>query len=848
MNTGHISRSKKSSPLRKERERHSWTQSEVAERLGTNQINVSRWENGITTPSPFYRQRLSELFEKNPQELGFLPENDTETETPLDISISDTIHTQLLWRVPHRRNPLFTGRTKALASMNDYFNAQSQNSLPLALSGLGGTGKTQIAIEYAYLHQKDYQAIFWLSGSRHDALYADFVELATLLQLTQRDEQDQDAVIRAVKRWLNTHTRWFLILDNIDNLNMINEFVPMLDKGHMLITTRLQALGAFAHKFEIENMRQEESVTFLLRRIKSIQASDAFAEIGCEERRLAEEICTELGCLPLALDQAGAYIEETRCGLARYLQLYQTSRSQLLSLRGDTAMGHPDSITTTWSLSFQQIAQASREAADFLHLLAFLSPEAIPEEILTLRTNKPEPELQLAASNPLKLDAIIKLLMRYSLIRRNPEEKTLHIHRLVQAVLRDGLAQEEQRTWARRAIHAVDSAFPVVEHQNWHLCQRILPHALSCAFYIQEYHLAFPEAAHLLYKAAAYLMTRGNYEQAEPLLLNALSIQQSILGENHPDTARTLNDLGDLYFIRGSYKEADSYLQKALSVRQQVSGTNHPDVAETLNRLANLYRTQGNYNLAIPAELEAIKISKAVFGGSNLLVAKSYYNLAKIYEAQGDYQQAEKYCKLALQIQEQLLGETHPIIPSSLNRLARIQHKQGKLELAMQRNQKALELRRHTSGLEHEHIATILNSIVEILHDEGKYQEAQPMIEQAYTIQEQALGNEHPYLAYTLRNRGYNFFLQSNYTESEAAYKRAICLREQKLGVAHPYTAILYFDLAKLYICVDRFDDAEVHYHKALEIYIKTYGANHPATSRISEEYMMMLEENTKSI
>ncbi|HAG97900.1 MAG TPA: hypothetical protein DCL75_03315 [Ktedonobacter sp.] len=470
------------SRLKREREQRGWTQSELAERIGTTQVNISRWEKSVTVPGPYYRQRLGELFEKSIQELGFIPQiNEERNEEISPISDTDA-HTSTppipsnpplpIWNVPHRRNPFFTGREEILVHLHDALRSNQTAALTQAqaISGLGGIGKTQIAVEYAYRYRDNYQAIFWMNASSHDALSADFVILAALLDLPEQHEQDQDIVVRAVKRWLTTQSHWLLILDNVDNLEMMIDFLPVNGTGDVLLTTRLQALGTSAQSIEVEKMGLDEGVKFLLRRTK-VLVPGASPNQAMEEHRAqqaqATEIVIALDGLPLALDQAGAYIEETRCGLSQYLNLYGTRRKELLMRRGRFPIDHPDSVAATWSLSFQQVEQASQAAADLLRLLAFLDPEAIPEEIITLGAAELGPALGAAASDPLQVDSIIELLLRYSLIRRTPEVKSFSIHRLVQAVLKDGMERDMQRVWAERATRAVNRAFPDVELQTW---------------------------------------------------------------------------------------------------------------------------------------------------------------------------------------------------------------------------------------------------------------------------------------------------------------------------------------------------------------------------------------------
>jgi tetratricopeptide (TPR) repeat protein len=853
MSTEEAPNAKKSSSstisrLKRERERRGWTQSELAERVGTTQVNISRWEKSVTTPSPYYRQKLAELFGKSIQELGFITESDEErNEEIASFSDAPDSHASFLnlpiWYVPLRRNPFFTGREEILVHLYNELRNNKAAALTQAqaISGLGGIGKTQIASEYAYRYRDHYQATFWINASSRDALSSDFVMLAALLNLPEQQEKDQDIVVRAVMRWLSTHSYWLLVLDNVDDLEMIVDFLPVNNTGDVLLTTRLQALGTVAQRIEVEKMGLDEGVIFLLRRTKVLTPGTSIDQVPKESRSQAAEIVIALDGLPLALDQAGAYIEETRCGLSQYLDLYGMRRKELLMRRGRFPIDHPASVAATWSLSFQQVEQESPVAADLLRLLAFLDPEVIPEEIITSGASELGPTLEMAANDPLQVDTIIEFLLRYSLIRRIPELKSLSIHRLVQAVLKDGMERDTQRLWAERAIRAVNRAFPDVEMQTWERCQRCLPHAQVCAISSEEYMLAFPEAARLFNEAAAYLGMHARYGQAELLLLRSLAIRQKLLEVNHPDTARTLNDLGVLYFNQGKYQEAESQLQEALAIRQQVLGEEHPDVAQTLHNLANLYRAQGAYMKAEPFYLRALHIREATSEIAPLLLAQSYYGLAKLYHSQEKYQRAEKLCRQALHIQEQHLRERNPMIASTLNMLAKIYQGQNKLDQAREINMRALLIRENTSGVDHPHVATILNSLVEIYHAQGLYREAESLIAKALRIHEQSLGWEHPFMAYSLSNRAENCFLHGDYDQAESYYKRALAIREQNLGFDHPHTASTYYHLANLYSTLERFEEAEAFYRKALSIREYAFGLEHPVVANTLKSFITLL-------
>ncbi len=804
--------------LRRERELRGWTQSEVAERIGSTRGNVWRWEKGTTVPSPYYRQKLGELFGKSIAELDLLPENEEERGGEEEVHISTNAAPPIpsptalpIWSVPYRRNPFFTGRNEILTHLYTILRSIRTATLTQAqaINGLGGIGKTQIALEYAYRYRDDYQAIFWINASTRETLNTDLAALVTTLGLPEQYERDQDIVLPVIKHWLATHAQWLLILDNVDTPEMITDFLPAHVKGDVLITTRLRAWGTIAQGIEVEKMGLDESVNFLLYRTRVLLPGSSLDQAPQENKIQAAEVFAALDGLPLALDQAGAYIEETGCGLSQYLDLFATRRNELLLRRGRYPINHPDSVAATWSLSFQQVEQECPAAVDLLKLFTFLDPESIPEEAITLGAEELGSSLEPVARDPLQIDCIIELLLRYSLIRRNSEARSLSIHRLVQAVIKDSMDEETQRMWAERAIRAMNLAFPDVEPltgvelQTQERCQRFLPLMYMCKAHSEEYALIIPEAANLFNKAAAFLITRGSHGQAELLLLRVVAIRQQIMETDHPDYARALNDLGAVYQKQGKYQESEPLLQKALVIRQRVLGETHPDVAETLYVLANLYRAWGKYAEAEPFYLQSLRIRETISSTDDFLVALSlalsYYGLSKLYNSQKKYEQAEKFCICALDIQEQRLEKEHPVLASTLIILAKIYQGQNKLDLAKKMNMRAIEIREKASGASDPRVATIANNMAEIYHTEGKHMEAEPWIKQALRIHEQTLGWEHPYMAYSLNNQADNYFSKEDYSQAEMYYKKALAIRERQLGFDHPHTVFSYYRLARLY-------------------------------------------------
>jgi tetratricopeptide (TPR) repeat protein len=333
----------------------------------------------------------------------------------------------------------------------------------------------------------------------------------------------------------------------------------------------------------------------------------------------AEAIVTAMDGLPLALDQAGAYIEETRCSLSDYLNIYRMQRSNLLQQRGQLSIGHPDPVATTWSLSFQEIERTNRAAADLLRLCAFLSPDSIPEELITAGSADLGGALKSIAADLFKFSEAMREVLRYSLLQRDARSKTLSVHRLVQAVVKDGMNQRTQQLWAERAVRAINRVFPTNEVQYWPLCQQYLPHVQECITHINQWNMIFSEAAQLLDHAGVYLYKRGLYTEAKPLLDQALTIYKQALGTAHLTTVMCINNLALLYEAQGQYDQAKALYQQAIDISERVEGSKHPFTADALYVLAQFYLNQDQYIQAEPLLRWALAIYQNVFGPAHPL-------------------------------------------------------------------------------------------------------------------------------------------------------------------------------------------------------------------------------------
>ncbi len=739
------------------------------------------------------------------------------------------------WNVPYVRNSFFTGRDPLLTRLHEQLSQSKSAALnqSAALSGLGGIGKTQTAIEYAFRHHDEYAAVFWVRADSRETLTTDYVAIARLLSLPGHDAQEQMQVVATVKRWLEEHEGWLLILDNADDLSLLPDFLPHEGKGHLLLTTRAQATGKLARSLSVEKMEMAEGIQLLLRRAKLLDEDEPLDNLTSNIRKAAQKLVEELDGLPLALDQAGAYIEETGCSLSDYLTLYSRRRLALLKRQSSMGSDYPHTVASTWALSFAQVEQADPAAADLLRLCAFLHPDAIPEEIITEEATELGPHLQEVAVDPLLFNEAIHLLRRYSLIKRDAETKLLYIHRLVQVVLKESLDPETQRQWAERTVRAVNAAFPHEEYPSWERCERCLPHALLCAELIPQHSFSFPEAASLLDGVGRYLLLRSQYAQAEPLLQQALTLRQQVLGAEDAETADTLNTLAYLYVLSGRYQQAERLVQPALDIYERVLGPEHSQVAFALNTLASIYMCTGRYVQAEPLLMQALSIREQALGPTHHLVAEILNALAFLYDSQGQYAQSEPLYQRALALCEQAVGPEHPDTLSVLHNLATVYIFTGQYEQAEALLRRALTLRERVQGVESSDTIISLLVLGYLLTLLGQYQEAEALLQRVQTLSERVLGLEHPatlraplYLAHVAQ-------AQQQDALAESLYQQALSSFEQVLGPRHPTVSETLTGLGRLYMRMGDYAQAGPLLQRALIINEDAYGSDHPQTATV---------------
>jgi tetratricopeptide (TPR) repeat protein len=684
-----------------------------------------------------------------------------------------------IFHIPYQKNKYFTDRDEIISQIRKNFEAgESMQSL----TGIGGIGKTQTAVRYAHKFRDQYRAVLWARAQSRETLVSDFADAAVLLHLLEKNEPDQMLAFNAFREWLGRTNSWLLILDYSDDLAMAEEFTIGNRNGHVLITTLSHGVGKVTIPNEVPKWGLQEGALFLLRRLGKIHLEASMDEAPGNLRSQAEALSTLLDGLPLALDQAAAFIMEMQSTLAEYIELYHSEHRELLSKRGQISNGHPDSVAASFSMSFRQVRGINPATVDLLRLCAFLDADEIPEEIFQLGAEVLGESLGSVAVNQIRIIETIRDCGRFSLLRRNPEARTVSLHRLVQVFIKEEMGRESQRLWAERAVLAVNKTFPSLEFDNWPACERLIQHALTLAKHIKEHNLVIPDAGRLLNHAARYLKERARFAEALPLYQQSLAIYETALGPEHILVAAALNNLALCLQSMGKYMETEPLYKRALSIYERKLNPEDKEIAAALNNLAMLYRVQKKYSEAEPLYKRCIEIYEKALGPENPELATALSNLAELYDSLKEYGKSAPIHERSLILREKALGSGHPDIANTYNNLAVHYYSQGMYTEAEYHYNRALNVFEKALGPKHTKVATAQSNLAGLYKARGNFYKAEALYKLALGIFEKALGNEHPDVAETLKSLAIIYGLQGKHAKAESFNKRALAILEKAVG------------------------------------------------------------------
>ncbi|MFJ4826856.1 FxSxx-COOH system tetratricopeptide repeat protein [Streptomyces bacillaris] len=767
-----------------------------------------------------------------------------------------------IWNVPPR-NPGFTGRSLVLERMRDQLGGGMAVVLPQpqTLYGLGGVGKTQVALEYVHRFMADYDLVWWISSEQSDDVIASLAELAVRLgaqggeDMAAASQEAVDLLRRGVPS-----DRWLLVFDNADDPETLRRHFPQGGSGHILVTSRNQSWSQHGDALPVDVFLREESVEHLQRRAPGLSDEDA------------DQVATAVGDLPLAVEQAAAWIAETATPIDTYLEQLARQAPQVLAL--NQPAGYPEPVAATWNISIARLKERSPAAVRLLQLCAFFAPEPISANLLyskeMIEALKPyDSSLQ----EKLVLGRVIREIGRFALAKVDQVSNSIQVHRLVQAVIKAQLSEEEQRE-ARHVVHRIlagarpDDDEPIDNPETWPRFATIWPHlGPSDARHCKE-----PETRRLLIDRVRYLWkrgdvrtawtlgeelrqtwlemlgerdlqylylcfhlsnilrTRGRYVEAKELDEFTLRRQREVLGPEHPHTYMTTSSLAIDLGLLGDYERAIELATEAHEGFGQIFHDSHPRTLAAANNLALNLRSIGQYARAREIDQDVYDRRTEVLGAKHPYSLSSAMNLARDLREVGRYEDSVGLLSRTYESFKETLGRTYPTTLSAAKSLAVSLRRAGRLEDARRLTvaTRARYKAKYTSA-NPDSLACDLNLAAD-LFAAGEAVEARDTAQEVVDQYMKVPGEKHPYTLAAQNNLGVYLSGTGEAERAEQILTLVVASMRERFGREHPNTLFCVMNLANA--TADRGDlplVLETEHRLAVQLR-QALGAHHPET------------------
>ncbi|KAB2098597.1 hypothetical protein AG0111_0g13155 [Alternaria gaisen] len=737
---------------------------------------------------------------------------------------------------------------------------QCQRQKTHVLRGLGGMGKTQLAVEFARRHHRRFSSVFWLDGRSEDILKRSIASCAGRIppgQIPETSRQyaadasaDIDAVVKDVMAWLARpdNTAWLLIFDNVDreytaqggdpDAYDVRRYLSGADHGSVLVTTRLARLEQLGESQQLGKVSTAQGQAILESWYK--RKHDA-AE--------SEGLLALLDGLPLAIAQAGAYLQESGVGLATYLRFYEQQWSELMAsddLADAPLQDYPErSVWTTWAISYQAIRERHEHTANLLLLWSFLDNKDLWHGLFAAACSRSALVAKMLsewvgdiASSEIKFSGAMQLLCNYSLAEQMQDTGSYATHPVVHQWAHHSQGKRFAAELSRLAVVAVGWAVPESSTRDYAALQRrLLLHAQACSSQVVKRKTVWDrgaavgsnedinedqkretvlDAVHML---GVLYANQGRLGEAEQMYERALQGYEEALGRNHSSTLNTVNNLGLLYKNQGKLGEAEKMFERALRGKEEALGVGHSSTLDTVGNLGNLYAAQGRLDEAEQMYERALRGKEEALGVGHSSTLDTVNNLGLLYKNQGKLGEAEKMFERALRGKEEALGVGHSSTLNTVNNLGNLYKNQGRLDEAEKMYDRALRGKEEALGVGHSSTLDTVNNLGNLYADQGRLGEAEKMYDRALRGYEEALGVGHSLTLNTVNNLGALYAAQGKLDEAEQMFERALRGKEEALGVGHSSTLDTVGNLGNLYADQGRLGEAEQMYERALRGY-----------------------------
>ncbi len=762
-----------------------------------------------------------------------------------------------IWSVP-QRNPIFTGRSAILEGLRNRLSTTVTAVMPQALFGLSGVGKTQVALEYAHRFAADYDIVWWISAEQPALVRAALAELGERLGLPPGATVNEtaEAVLDALRRG-EPYRRWLLVFDNADSPEAIQAFLPQ-GPGHILLTSRNRAWGRQATAVEVDVFERDESVALLRRQVSGLSLEDA------------DLLAEQLGDLPLVIEQAGAWLAATAMPVSRYLDLLETQLPKVLS--ENPPPGYEQTPAATWRLSLERIREHMPAAARLVEVCAFFAPEPIPTQWLSHeRFVGLLAPLDPTLSDPLLVERLVQEIGKYALIRIDSGQASIELHRLVQAVIRDGLPAQE-RAQNRKHVHEILAAVNPKdpdEPANWPAYRRIRRHLEPTGTLdsmTQTVRQLVADMVRYLWNTSDYqgsqdlgeraltawrsanagaddLVTlRLRLELANPIRSQAKYVEAQAIdedvyralleqqGADHPYTIRSISGrAADLRGL-GRYQEAHALDIEALDRSLRVHREDNPSTHRVMNNLAVSLRLIGDFAGAADLDERTYRASRGIYADRSPPVQPSVRgpNLGRDYRDLGQFEDARVLLEQTRELSKKVRGEEHSETFQVGRLLAVTYRKLGEIALAHALTREVLPGLERRLGSSHPDTLACLNDLASTLSALGDDRGARRTAEQALRKYQDRLGPDH---AFTLACENNLAIFMRKLGDEESARPLTELVVERftaKLGSDHPYTLACLVNKGNELFDLGDHQAAAVIDRDVRDRLVRVLGADHP--------------------
>ncbi|WP_095934110.1 FxSxx-COOH system tetratricopeptide repeat protein [Streptomyces sp. Tue6028] len=780
-----------------------------------------------------------------------------------------------IWNAPQRNNT-FTGRNVILDHVRDQLSGGISVVLPQpqALFGLGGVGKTQVALEYVHRFMADYDLVWWISAEDPGNVVSSLAELAARIGAPGGEDinvASQEAV-QMLGRGAPTK-RWILVFDNADDPAKLTRFFPTGGGGHILVTSRNQAWAQEGASLPIDVFLREESIEHLTRRASGLTTEEA------------DQVATAVGDLPLAVEQAAAWLAETATPIDDYLRQLAEQTTEVLDL--NQPADYPKTVAATWNISIARLRENSPASVRLLQLCAFLAAEPISVHLLyskemidALRPYDP------ALQESLLLGRVIREIGRFALAKVDQVSNSIQVHRLVQAVIRSQLTEEEQRH-ARHIVHTVlagcrpDGDEPIDDPETWARFAVIWPH-LSAS---DARNCTEAPTRRLLIDRVRYLWKRGEFAGAQALAEDLLEHWKPALGEDDVQYLYLRCQLGNILRSQGRYVEAREINTELLERQKRVLGPSHPHTYVTMSGLASDLAALGVYGSAVEFAREAHEGFSQIFHESHRRTLSAANNLALALRMVGRYGEARAIDQDTYDRRIEVLGPDHPYTLASAARLGRDLREVGRYTESVSLLSRAYDAHKRILGKDFPGTLSCAKSLAVSLRRAGQFEDARRLTtatraqyraqypaptpdslacdlnmaadlfaaderEAARDVAREALteymkvpGEAHPYTQAALNNLGIFHWGCGDAEEAETVFRQVLRRMGDVLGEKHPHTLFTGINYANVLADQGQLGEARELEEKAVVTLRTVLGPHHPETLAVVTNYGLTLAE-----